>query len=77
LALTTALQDDILDRAAQFVAPDGLLAYATCSILWQENRARVDAFLTRHPGWRCVWDKSFQVDDLGDGFYTAHLTKAE
>lgn len=74
LAQTMALQDDILDKAAALVAPGGLLAYATCSVLPEENRARVDAFLARHAGWHCTQDRSFAVTDLGDGFYTAHLT---
>lgn len=70
------LQDRILDDAAALVAAGGTLAYATCSILPDENRARVDAFLIRHEGWNCVWDQTFAVTDLGDGFYTAHLQQA-
>lgn len=76
LAQTQALQDSILDEAMALVAPSGTLAYATCSILPDENRARVDAFLNRHSGWKCVYDQTFPVSDLGDGFYTAHLQQA-
>jgi 16S rRNA (cytosine967-C5)-methyltransferase len=74
LAQITALQDEILDSACALVSSGGLLAYATCSVLPDENRARVDAFLARHPGWTCTGEHSFPVNDLGDGFYTAHLT---
>lgn len=70
-----ALQDDILDESARLVAPNGTLAYATCSVLLAENNARVQAFLTRHPDWACTDEHVFSVSDGGDGFYTAHLTR--
>lgn len=73
---TMQLQDNILDEALSLVADGGTLAYATCSILPDENRARVDAFLSRHSGWKCIWERTFTVDELGDGFYTAHLQQA-
>ncbi|MEP1765948.1 MAG: RsmB/NOP family class I SAM-dependent RNA methyltransferase [Sulfitobacter sp.] len=77
LEKTTKLQDDILDDAAALVAEEGVLAYATCSILQVENRARVEAFLDRNSGWECTWQKTFDVCADGDGFFTAHLTKAK
>lgn len=43
----TALQAQILDEAAQYVRPGGVLAYATCSILKVENGDQVSAFLER------------------------------
>ncbi|KEJ88465.1 RsmB/NOP family class I SAM-dependent RNA methyltransferase [Sulfitobacter donghicola] len=75
LAQTMAVQDSILDEACRLVSEGGTLAYATCSILPEENKARVDAFLARHEGWGCVWEKTFSVSENGDGFYTAHLTR--
>lgn len=77
LAATTQLQDDILDAAQALVAEGGTLAYATCSILNVENMARVDAFVARHSGWTCDWHKTYDVSSLGDGFFTAHLTKGK
>jgi 16S rRNA (cytosine967-C5)-methyltransferase len=44
----TALQADILARAAPLVKPGGRLAYATCSLLRAENEAIIEAFLTTH-----------------------------
>lgn len=73
---TMQVQDNILEQAMALVAQGGTLAYATCSILPDENRARVDAFLERHADWKCVWDRTFAVNDLGDGFYAAHLQQA-
>ena len=42
-------QDELLDRAAGLVKPTGRIAYITCSLLDEENGARVRAFLARHP----------------------------
>ncbi len=75
LEQTMSVQDNILDTASELVSDGGMLAYATCSILNEENVARVDAFLARHAGWQCDWQKTLPISDLGDGFYTAHLTK--
>ena len=39
----------MLERAAALVKPGGRIAYATCSVLAEENGDRVQAFLARHP----------------------------
>lgn len=44
-------QATILDQAAELVKPEGLLIYATCSLLSQENEAIVDQFLKTHPAF--------------------------
>jgi 16S rRNA (cytosine967-C5)-methyltransferase len=44
----TALQDDLLEQGAGFVAAGGRLVYATCSLLPCENEDRVERFLSRH-----------------------------
>ncbi len=46
------LQTEILARAARLVKPGGLLAYATCSILPDENEQTADAFEARHPEFK-------------------------
>ena len=65
----------LLDRAAELTAPDGVLAYATCSLLRDENEDRVAAFLARHPGWSCLFSRRIGLEEGGDGFFTAHLTR--
>ena len=75
LADLTVVQDGILDAAAALVGPDGTLAYATCSVLAEENEARIAAFLDRQDGWRQVEARRFPVDTHGDGFFVAHLTR--
>src|SRR5215468_10036221 len=42
-------QDTALARAAGLVKPGGRIAYVTCSLLDEENGARVRAFTKRHP----------------------------
>lgn len=43
------IQTAILDNAASYVRPGGLLVYSTCTILPEENSQVTDAFLTEHP----------------------------
>ncbi len=69
-------QSEILSEASQLIKPDGLLVYATCSVLRAENEERVETFLKENTGWKCVFQRRFNVNSLGDGFYTAHLTPA-
>lgn len=70
-----ALQAAILARAAGLVAPGGVLAYATCSVLSAENDSQIKDFRGRHPGWQ-VEDRMQRLPDaLGDGFYLAVLRR--
>jgi 16S rRNA (cytosine967-C5)-methyltransferase len=48
LADITALQQRILEAAAELVKPGGRLVYATCSPLREENDAVVERFLSAH-----------------------------
>jgi len=70
-----AVQAVILDRAAPMVAPGGCLAYATCSLLADENQRQIDAFVHRTPGWRRDRDHHFTPLQGGDGFFLAILTR--
>jgi 16S rRNA (cytosine967-C5)-methyltransferase len=75
LAGLTDLQAGILDRAAGLVAPGGRLAYATCSVLREENEAQVEAFVRRSPAWRIEHQERWPVSAQGDGFFLAVLTR--
>jgi 16S rRNA (cytosine967-C5)-methyltransferase len=48
------IQQDVLSRASELVAPGGRLIYATCSIFKQENEDQVAAFLENHPEFKMV-----------------------
>lgn len=76
LAALLATQAEILDKTAGLVAQGGTLAYATCSLLKEENIQQVEAFIARSSGWRMISDRQFTPLDGGDGFYLALLAKS-
>ncbi|WP_031434903.1 16S rRNA (cytosine(967)-C(5))-methyltransferase RsmB [Methylomarinum vadi] len=83
----TTLQSGILDAAWQALQPGGILLYATCSILKQENEDQIAAFLSRHPDAEEIkiiaeWGQARPVgrqilggDGQMDGFYYAKVRK--
>jgi 16S rRNA (cytosine967-C5)-methyltransferase len=54
VAEMVAKQAAILDSSARLAKVGGRLAYATCSLLSEENEAQVAGFLARHPDYRLV-----------------------
>ena len=66
-------QFDILSNAADRVAPDGVLLYATCSVLERENGQQIDLFLKQNSHWSLANSQQFLPDSNGDGFYFAIL----
>ncbi len=71
-----ARQAQILDRAARLAAPGAVLAYATCSLLVDENEAQVAAFLARTPGWQLRESWRWGPLQGGDGFGLSLLARA-
>ncbi len=57
LAAFCDTQAGILDEARALVNTDGVLAYTTCSLFGDENRARIDRFLQRHTDWQMISDR--------------------
>ena len=60
------IQDKLLDQAAPLVKKGGRLIYSTCSLLPEENQARVDAFLARDKNfkvipWQTVWPEAVKT----------------
>ena len=53
------VQTLLLDNCAKFVRAGGLLVYSTCTILPNENRDQVTAFLARHPEFEPDSDTSW------------------
>jgi len=80
-------QRRILDAAWSMLAPGGLLLYATCSILRQENEVRIAEFLKTHSDAvdapiEAAWGEAVShgrqilTGDRGmDGFYYARIAK--
>jgi 16S rRNA (cytosine967-C5)-methyltransferase len=85
------LQKTILEAVWPLLAPGGLMVYATCSILKQENEEQVQVFLAAHPdaierplsmvetlGWGVAQVCGRQIitgDSAMDGFYYARISK--
>ena len=89
LRRVTSLQATILDQYARLVKPGGVLFYATCSLLDEENGAQVAGFLARNTGWivKRIEGPEGTVTPEGylrllphihgtDGFFGAMLVKA-
>ena len=60
-------QDEVLSQAAPFVRVGGYLAYVTCSVLPEENEARIATFLEDQSGWELlsageVWQDLYGFD---------------
>ncbi|OOF51494.1 16S rRNA (cytosine(967)-C(5))-methyltransferase [Rodentibacter genomosp. 1] len=86
----TALQKSILKALWEKLKPNGILLYATCSVLPEENNEQIRAFLSEQPDAELlslpfednVSDNKSAVgfqfipqDNGGDGFYYAKLRK--
>ena len=81
------LQAAILDRLWPLLRPGGMLVYATCSVLAEENHRQVAAFLDRHDdaceqvinaNWGQPTRPGRQIlpnQDGMDGFYYACIIK--
>ncbi|MCL4107949.1 UNVERIFIED_CONTAM: hypothetical protein GTU68_016977 [Idotea baltica] len=77
------IQSDILDALWGKLKPSGILLYATCSILPDENELQIQAFVKRHedaeileiPKAQGLGRQVFPGEDGMDGFYYAKLRK--
>ncbi len=72
------VQQDILQQYSKMVKPEGMLVYATCSVLPSENQKQVNTFLASESGknFTFVKDKKILSHKSGyDGFYMALLKK--
>lgn len=68
-------QAAMVDALWPTLAVGGKLLYATCSIMPEENRQQVDAFLARHANAKLVKDEQLLPTSEHDGFYYALLVK--
>ncbi len=81
------IQQEILNAAWDLLVPGGILLYATCSILKQENEEQIEMFLNNHAnaselsicaewGMKRPFGRQVLTGDQGmDGFYYARLVK--
>ncbi|MEL6137059.1 MAG: 16S rRNA (cytosine(967)-C(5))-methyltransferase [Cyanobacteria bacterium J06628_6] len=86
------LQAELLEQAATWVKPGGVLVYSTCTLQPDENENQIHAFLAHHSDWQIAPPgtgsplASLPQDETGiriwphrqdsDGFYMVRLEKA-
>ncbi len=70
-----AIQKTILNDYSQMLKPGGMMVYATCSILHDENENQVRTFLDTHNDFQLVEEKRIDPSPTTDGFYMALLLK--
>jgi 16S rRNA (cytosine967-C5)-methyltransferase len=68
-------QANILENYSTMLKPNGLLVYATCSILPSENNEQVATFLAHHPEFELLKERVVLPSEGFDGFYMAALKK--
>jgi 16S rRNA (cytosine967-C5)-methyltransferase len=70
-----ALQQNIITRAAELVAPGGVLICSTCSIESDENDALIAAVLNANAEFSCVEKETLLPDAVHDGAFAAKLRR--
>lgn len=66
-------QQEILSNYSSMLKPQGLMVYATCSILPSEDEEQVQTFLKTHPGFELRKEVRISATLGYDGFYMALL----
>ena len=76
--MCSARQSDILDCAAELLAPGGSMVYSTCTFSRAEDEEQISAFLARHPSFSLVKEiKLYPHKVRGEGHYAALLKKQD
>ncbi len=83
IAVLQELQSKMLDILWKKLKPEGILLYATCSILPEENELQIQSFTNRHnnievisiEGAQGFGKQVFPGENAMDGFYYAKLKK--
>lgn len=68
-------QEQILQDYSKIIKKDGLMIYATCSILPSENNLQVEKFLANNPDYSLVKEEKIMPSQGYDGFYMALIKR--
>ncbi len=70
------IQEAILENAAEYVKPGGVLVYSTCTILPEENKVQIEKFLAKHKNFKKEFEEQILTSVLGEsGFYICKMVK--
>ncbi|MCH2164121.1 MAG: RsmB/NOP family class I SAM-dependent RNA methyltransferase [Marinovum sp.] len=69
-------QVNVLEKASKHLNKNGILAYATCSLLHSENIHSVEMFCANVPDFDVLQTQSWGHEDGGDGFFLAIMQKS-
>ncbi|MEM9370759.1 MAG: RsmB/NOP family class I SAM-dependent RNA methyltransferase, partial [Pseudomonadota bacterium] len=71
------LQNELLETGLRLIRPGGRLVYVTCSLIAEENAARVNRLLNLHP--HLSIESTLTLDNLddGDGFFAARIVTTQ
>ena len=71
-----ATQEKILNDYSKVIKVGGLMVYATCSILPQENEQQVEKFLANNANYKLLSEKMHYPSETNyDGFYMALIER--
>ena len=69
-------QAEILEKAKEFVKPNGFLSYMTCSLIELENRGQVQNFLSKNPSFKLIKSRQFSPYQTNtDGLFISVLKR--
>jgi len=69
-------QAKILDNAAKYLKPGGVMVYSTCTILKEENSEQIERFLARNGDFEKLYETQiFAHATGGSGFYICKLRR--
>ncbi len=69
------VQQTIISNYSQMLKKDGIMVYATCSILPSENQKQVELFLDKNKNFEFIEDRKILPSEGFDGFYMAKLIR--
>lgn len=69
------IQQEIICNYSQMLKPNGILIYATCSILPSENQNQVEEFLKKNKNFEFIEDRKIMPSEGFDGFYMSKIKK--
>lgn len=69
------VQQKIITDYSQMLKLDGIMVYATCSILPSENQKQVELFLEKNKNFELIEDRKVLPSEGFDGFYMAKLKR--